>query len=57
MVEFQDKGAIRTKIYPFDWEVKDKNCQPIIVKTYNEDVFSVNHSVWKVLTQEEDVFL
>lgn len=36
MVEFYDNGIIKPKIYPSNCIVEGKNCELIIIITYNE---------------------
>ncbi len=42
IVEFYDNGAIKLLVYLSDWEMRSKNCQPIIVITFDEYTFSIN---------------
>ena len=57
MVEFDENGAIKPKVYPSDCAVGGKNQRPIIVITYNECTFSANNRVCKAWTRKRDVFL
>ena len=43
LVKFDSKGNIKDKIYPDDCQVKDTNCQPVIVITHDECTFSANN--------------
>ncbi len=57
MVEFYDNNAMKPKVYPLDCVMRGKNCQPIIVITYDKCTFSANNKIQKAWTQEGNTFL
>ena len=57
MVEFDENGAMKPKVYPSDCAVGKENRRPIIVITHDECTFSANDGVRKAWTRKEDAFL
>lgn len=45
MVQFFENGAMKPKVYLFDYVVKGENCQPIIKITHDEYIFFVNDDI------------
>lgn len=57
MVEFEENGVIKLKIYPSNCAVGDEDHWLIIIITYNECTFSANNRIWRVWTRVRDIFL
>ena len=57
MVEFEEDGAIKEKVYPSDCVVEGEKQQPIIIITHDECTFSANDGIHKAWTQKKDIFL
>ena len=57
MVEFEENGAMKEKIYPSDCAVHGPNRRPIIVITHDECTFSANDGIRKAWTRKGDTFL
>lgn len=57
LVKFDENDKIKDKIYSSDYGIGDKNCQPVIVITHNECIFSTNDGICKVWTRIRDIFL
>ena len=57
MVEFNENGTMKPKVYPSDCAVEGKNRRPVIVITHDECTFSANNGVRKAWTREGDTFL
>ena len=57
MVEFNEDGTMKPKVYPSDCAVEGENRRPIIVITHDECTFSANDGVPKAWTREGDTFL
>ena len=57
MVEFDENGAMKPKVYPSDCVVERENRQLIIVITHNKCTFFVNDGVCKAWTWKRDAFL
>ena len=57
MVEFDENGAIKPKVYPSDCTVGGENRRLIIVITHNKCTFFANNGVRKAWTQKGDAFL
>ena len=47
IVEFDDDGAIKPKVYPLDCIIGGNNWQPIIVITHDKCTFSANDRIQK----------
>lgn len=47
MIEFYDNGAMKPKVYLFNYAIKDENRQPIIEITLDKCTFSTNDGVQK----------
>lgn len=45
IVEFDENGTMKPKVYPSDCVVGSNSRQPIIVITYNEYTFSANNGI------------
>lgn len=45
MVEFFEDNAIKPKVYFSNCIIRNKNCQPIIIITYNKCTFFANNGV------------
>lgn len=45
MIEFEKNGAMKEKIYLFDYAVHSSNCRPIIVITHDKYTFSANNDI------------
>lgn len=50
MVEFNQDGVIKPKVYPFDCVVGGENCRPVVVITHDECTFSANDGVQRAWT-------
>lgn len=48
MVEFYNNGAIKLKVYPFNYTVRSEIRQPIIVIIHDNYTFFANNRVQKV---------
>ena len=57
VVEFEENGAMKEKIYPPDCAVHGPNRRPIIVITHDECTFSANNGIRKAWTRKGDKFL
>lgn len=57
MVEFEENGAMKDKIYPPDCAVHGPSRRPIIVITHDECPFSANDGIRKAWTRKGDTFL
>lgn len=57
LVEFNKNNAMKDKTYPFDCVASGKNCQLVIVITYNKCIFSTNNGIPKTWTRITDIFL
>lgn len=57
MVEFFEDGAMKPKVYPFDFAIRGENHWQIIIITYDECTFSANDRIRKAWTWEKDTFL
>ena len=42
LVEFDSERNMKEKVYPDDCQVRIENCQPVIVVTHDECIFSAN---------------
>ena len=47
MVRFEENSAMKPGIYLSDCVLRDDDCLPIIVITYNECNFSANDGIWR----------
>lgn len=54
MVEFNEDGTMKPKVYPLDCAVEGENRRPIIVITHDECTFFANDGVRKAWTREGD---
>lgn len=50
IVEFDENGAMKSKIYPADCAVGKINRQPVIVITHDKYIFLANNRIQKVWT-------
>lgn len=57
MVEFEENGAMKEKIYPPDCAIHGPNRRPIIIITHDECKFSTNDGIRKAWTRKGDTFL
>lgn len=57
IVEFEENGTIKPKIYPHDCAIEGEECRPIIVITHDECTFSANDGIRKAWTRERDSWL
>ena len=57
MVEFEEDGTMKPKIYPSDCAVGGNDRRPIIVITHDECTFSANDGIRKAWTRVGDTFL
>ena len=57
MVEFEENGTMKPKVYPEDCVVGGDKRQPIIMITYDECMFSSNDRIWRAWTQIGDTYL
>lgn len=57
LVEFNEDGIMKEKIYSVDCTVGDSDCRPVIVITYDEYIFSANNRIRKAWTQKGNTFL
>lgn len=57
MSEFEENGAMKEKIYSFDYAVYGPNCYSIIVITHNECTFFANNGIQKTWIRKGDTFL
>lgn len=57
MVEFEEDGKMKDKIYPSDCKVNGTECRPVIVITHDECTFSANDGIRKAWTRQGDTFL
>ena len=46
VVEFQEDGTIKPKVYPDDCRIEGPNWRPIIIIIYDKYIFSANNDVW-----------
>lgn len=49
LIEFNEDGTIRSKVYLLNCIIKDKNSQPIIIITHDKYIFFANNRIQKVL--------
>lgn len=45
IVEFNEDGIIKSKMYPSNYIVNDEECWPIIVITHDECIFSAKNGI------------
>ena len=57
MIEFEENGAMKEKIYLPDYAVHSPNRRPIIVITHDKCIFSGNDDIQKAWTRKGDTFL
>ena len=57
IVEFDEDGAIKPKVYSLDCVVGGNDWRSIIVITHNECTFSANDRIRKAWAQKGDTFL
>lgn len=57
MIEFEQDGTMKPKTYPSDCAAGGEKCQPIVVITHDESIFSANNRVCKAWTKPGDSFL
>lgn len=57
IVEFDQDGAMKPKVYPSDCAVGGEDRRPVIIITHDECTFSANDGVRKAWTREGDTFL
>ena len=57
LVEFNEDGAMKDKMYPPDCAVRGENCRLVIIITHDECTFSANDGIRKAWTKVEDPFL
>ena len=47
IVEFDQDGAMKLKMYPFDCAVRGEDCRSVIIITHDECTFSINDGIRK----------
>ena len=57
MVEFEEDGTMKAKVYPDDCAVEGQNRRPVIVITHDECTFSANDGVRRAWTRKGDTYL
>lgn len=57
MVEFEESGAMKPKVYPIDCVVGGEDRRPVIVITHDECTFSANDGIRKAWTMKGDTYL
>ena len=57
LVEFEEDGTMKAQKYPSDCKVRGEECQPVIVITYDECIFSSNDGIHKAWIWIGDIFL
>ena len=57
IVEFEENGTMKPKIYPSDCAVGGNDRRPIIVITHDECTFSANDGIRRAWTRKGDTFL
>ena len=56
MIEVEENGTMKSKIYPSDCEVRGNDRRPIIVITNDEYTFSANDGIWRAWTRTGNIF-
>ena len=57
LVKFYENGIMKDKTYPPDCAIRDEDCRPVIIITYDEYTFLANDSICKAWIRVGDTFL
>lgn len=57
IVEFDEDGIIKAKVYLDDYVVKDQNWWPVIAIIYNQYTISANNNIQQIWNKKENTYL